>query len=233
MTKTYPYSTRQLDVFHEILSNLKLQGRPKDFQIKVDDFVCVDRTDDISKFYWFKKSLTSYSKEIKIRVFHGKSRNYDEYILIRNGHISPDPNMTPDEYIKSEVEKRLKIQQQEREYGRLKEKTKSQKKRIRSLEEQITELKSKSKAEIQDILKVIQKMMAGNKGNPETPPDLNGIPNEKLIEMLQFYRSKLGDDIFAKALGIMLKAASHPELLDDIDAFIDQKLKQNEKQGQQ
>jgi len=227
MNKTLTYSTQNLRMIYDNLSNLKKQGRAKDFQIRIDDFICVERTSNLSKFYWFQKSLSNYSNEISIYIFNGKSRCYDKYLLIRNGNRSPDPNMTPEEYIKTEVEKGLKLQKQEWEFKEMKEKVESQKKKIVSLKDQVKELKSKSSGDIKSILQAIQGMV-GNKANVESPPDLNGIPNEKLIEMIGHYRNKLGDEVFGKALGIMLKAANNPELLDDIEEFINEKLKENE-----
>ncbi len=227
MRKTLDYTTSNLKLIYDNLSNLSSQGKSKDFQIKIDDFICVERTNDLKKFYLYQKSLTPYSNEVLISIFIGKSRCADRYLLVRNGNKSPDPNLTPQEYIDQEVSKALKLQHQQMEYARLKEKTKSQKKTIKYLEKRLQELESKGKGEIQSILKMLTSQF-GLKQSIEKKNDIAGIPNDELVEMLQYYRNKLGDEVFAKSLGIIIKAAEHPEILDELELFINNKIKKDE-----
>lgn len=228
MKRTLAYNSANIKMIHDNLINLKNQGTPKEFEIKIDDMSTVHRTNDLSKFYCYQKSLTPDSNEVSFILFKGNSRRYDKFILIRKSNVSPDPNMTAQEYIESKVAEALKLHKRQMEFVRLKEKTKSQKKTIEMQKERIAELEAKNKGEMQSLIQLAHGFI--RKPNPDQgAPEVNGISNDELAKMIQHYRVQYGEDVFGKALGIGLQLAEHPYLIKEVTEFINEKIKDNER----
>ena len=227
MKRTLIYSIANIKMIFDNLVNLNNQGIPKDFEIKIDDMTTVHRTNDLSKFHCYQKSLTPNSNEVSFILFKGNSRRYDKYILVRKGNVSPDPNMTTQQYIESKVAEALKLHEQQMEFARLKEKTKSQKKTIETLKERIAELEAKNKGELHSLIQLAQGYF--QKPNAEkVAQEVNGISNDELAKMIGHYRNQYGEEIFGKALGIGLQVAEHPHLIEEVKEFINEKIKDNE-----
>lgn len=228
MNRTLAYNTANIKMIHDNLVNLKNQGNPKDFEIKIDDMTTVHRTKEITKFHCYQKSLTPDSNEVCFLLFKGNSRRYDKYTLIRKNNVSPDPTMTTQEYIESKVAEALNLHKQQTEFARLKEKTKSQKKTIRNLQERIAEFEAKNKGDLQSLIQLAHGFIS--KRNPaQVAEQVNGLSNEELTKMIDHYRTQYGEEVFGKALGIGLQVAEHSHLIEEVTEFINEKINNNEK----
>ncbi len=227
MIKTLVYSSDSIEMIRLNLKNLKNQGNPCDYEIRIDDFAVVRRTSDLSQFHLFKKSLTKSSNEVSFIIYKGKSRNYDKYILERNVNGSPDPNMTSQEYIDHKIKEALEKDRQEAELSKLRQKTKLQKAKISVLKDRVAELKAKNKGDLQEILKLASGYLnPSTNSNPEQ--QLNGISNDDLVKMINHYRSKCGEEVFRESLGIALQITEHPNLIEPVKEFINEQINEDE-----
>ncbi|PIE87292.1 MAG: hypothetical protein CSA03_00875 [Bacteroidetes bacterium] len=210
------------------LRNLKNQGNPRDYEIRIDDFVVVRRTSDLSQFHLFKKSLTQSSNEVSFIIYKGKSRKYDKYVLERNVNGSPDPNMTSQEYIKHKIAEALEKDRQGAELSKLKQKTKSQKAKISMLKDRVKELESKNKGDLTALLQLASGYLSPSE---ETKPEeqLNGISNDDLVKMISHYRAKYGEQVFGQSLGVALQLAEHPKLIEPVKKFMNEQIEEDEK----
>ncbi len=228
MIKTHVYSSDSLDMIQLRLRNLKNQGNPRDYEIRIDDFVVVRRTSDLSQFHLFKKSLTQSSNEVSFIIYKGKSRKYDKYVLERNVNGSPDPNMTSQEYIKHKIAEALEKDRQGAELSKLKQKTKSQKAKISMLKDRVKELESKNKGDLTALLQLASGYLSPSE---ETKPEeqLNGISNDDLVKMISHYRAKYGEQVFGQSLGVALQLAEHPKLIEPVKKFMNEQIEEDEK----
>ncbi|MCB9195526.1 MAG: hypothetical protein H6598_04815 [Flavobacteriales bacterium] len=226
MKRILDYTTPNLIMIKRNLINLKDQGCPMEYEIRIDGLKVVGRTSDLAKFYLHQKSLTDDSHEVKFLLYKGKSRNYDQYLLTRRNSISPNSNMTTEEYIASEVERRMNLHRQQMELASLREKTKSQKKLIISLKEQLTNLQAKDKGDIKSLLELLKTQFVPQANS--SSPNINGVPNEELASMISHYRNQFGDEIFGEALGIALQVAENAQIIPEVKEFINQKTQRHE-----
>lgn len=229
MVKTLTYNSANIQMLYDNLVNLKTQGVSQDFEIRVDDLIIIPRTSDLSKFFLFKKSLTEFSNEVVFILYKQKSRRNDKYILVRRRNVSHGPNMTQQEYIDSEIAKALKIRERELELTRLEEETKSQRQTIKELRVKVAELKAKSKGEIMELLQVLNQQF-GNKSDSSQDDNqtINGIPRNEIVMMIAQARKNYGDEIFGEVLGIAMKTAENPQIIEEVKQFINLKIKANE-----
>lgn len=228
MIKTLVYSSDSLDMIQLRLRNLKNQGNPRDYEIRIDDFVVVRRTSDLSQFQLFKKSLTQSSNEVSFIIYKGKSRKYDKYVLERNVNGSPDPNMTSQEYIKHKIAEALEKDRQGAELSKLKRKTKSQKAKISVLKDRVKELESKNKGDLTALLQLASGYLSPS-GETKPEVQLNGISNDDLVKMISHYRAKYGEQVFGQSLGVALQLAEHPKLIEPVKEFINEQIEEDEK----
>lgn len=225
MTKTLPYNAVNLKKIYNNLVTLDIQGVPKDFEVRIDDFTVIHRTNDLSKFYLLQKSITNYSCELNIILYKGKARRYDKYIFYINNNQSPDPNLSTDEYVKKKVAEIVATREKEREFNRLNEENTSQKQLIVELKKENEELKAKNKGELKEMLQ-----MLGTQFNTSAtaPNDLNGIPNDQLMKMIADARKKFGDEVFKDIMGIALITGENPAIIKDVIKFINDKIQDHE-----
>lgn len=221
MVKTFAYNKDSQDLVWYHLKNREKQGTPRDYEIRIDDLVVVKRTNDLKKFHLFKQSLTKSSSEVCFVLYKGKSRRSDQYILVRDSQASPDPNMTPQEYINHKVAEALEKERQESELSRLRRKTKSQKVKISGLRERVAELEAKNKGDLQELLKMASGFIAPS-SDLNTEGKINGISDQNLVKMISHYRNQFGEAVFGEALGIALKVAENPKLIEPIKVFINE-----------
>lgn len=218
MTKTLPYNAANIKNIYNNLVILDSQGVPKDFEVRIDDFTVIHRTNDLSKFYLLQESITNYSSEINIILYKGKARRYDKFIFYINNNQSPDPKMSTDEYVDQKVKEIVAVQEKERELERLREDNENQKQLIADLKKENRALKAKNTGELKEMMQ-----MFGAQFNASTP-----APNDELMKMISEARKKFGDEIFKDIMGIALITGENPEIIKDVVKFINDKIQDNE-----
>ncbi len=224
MTKTLPYNAANIKKIYNNLVTLDSQGTPKDFEVRIDDFTVIQRTNDLSKFYLLQESITNYSSELNIILYKGKARRYDKYIFFINNNQSPDPKLSTEEYVNKKVEEILAIREKEREFKRLSKENISQQQLIDELKKENQELKAKNKGELKEMLQ----MLGAQLNTSKVPDEINGIPNDQLMKMIADARKKFGDEVFKDIMGIALITGQNPEIIKDVIEFINDKIQDNE-----
>ena len=224
MVKTLTYNSANIKMIYDHLVNHNNQGVSKDFEIRIDDLTTIHRTDDLGRFYLFKKSLTHFSNEISFILYKSKSRRNDKYILVRKGNVSPDPKMTTQEYIDKEVAKALKRQEQQLEFARLEDETQSQKQTITALRARVLELETKNKGDLKELIQLISMKFGSKPTTQADNKDVNGVSTDDLVKMINHYRQKFGEKVFEDAMGIALQVADHPKIINEVKQFINQKI---------
>lgn len=224
MTKTLPYNSANIKKIYNNLVTLDIQGTPKDFEVRIDDFTVIQRTNDLSKFYLLQESITNFSSELNIILYKGKARRYDKYIFYINNNQSPDPELSTEEYVNKKVEEILATREKEREFKRLSTENISQQQLIDELKKENKELKAKNKGELKEMLQ----MLGAQLNTTKVPDEINGIPNDQLMRMISDARKKFGDEVFKDIMGIALITGQNPEIIKDVIEFINDKIRDNE-----
>jgi len=225
MTKTLPYNAANIKKIYNNLVTLDSQGTPKDFEVRIDDFTVIQRTNDLSKFYLLQESITNYSSELNIILYKGKARRYDKYIFFINNNRSPDPKLSTEEYVNKKVQEILAIREKEREFKRLSTENISQKQLIDELKKENKELKAKNKGELKEMLQMLGAQL---NASSKVPNEIDGIPNDQIMRVIADARKKFGDEVFKDIMGIALITGQNPEIIKDVIEFINDKIQDNE-----
>lgn len=227
MIKTFAYNPTSTLKIKKVLENMKKQGVPSDYEVLIDDIKVIHRTSNIELFYQYQNHLLEDSREVSFVLYKGKSRRYDKYILVIKGSVSANPNMSTQAYIEREVAKAVKSHKHQLEFTRLQEENDEQKKKIEQLKQALSESQSKNGEEIKAILQLVQSQFLTN-NSPRQSNEINGIPTEELAKMLLYYREQFGEEVIGDALGMALQVAKHPEIIEEVKSFINQKISKNE-----
>jgi hypothetical protein len=228
MTKTLPYNSQNIQMIFDNLKHVQAQGKARDFEIRIDDFTTVQRTSDLSQFHCYQNALRGESSEVSFILYKGNSRRYDKYVLIRKKPITHHNDQSTQAYIESRVKEAVEEHKRKLEHQRLKEENKSQKERIKELKQRVADLEAKDKGDLKSLLELAKGYF--QKPTPEqTAQSVSGIDNQELAEMITHFKTKFGDQVVEKALGIGLQVAEHPELIEEVKEFINQKLSHENK----
>lgn len=223
MEKRLKYNSSATQMIYNNLVSLYNQGKPRDFEIRIDDLTVVHRTNDLKKYYWYQKALTEYSQEVSIILYFGTSRRYDKYILFRKIDQYSSDVLTEQQF-QQKLADALTSQKRELDNQMLKSKVKSQKRTILELKQKLEVLQSKKGSDLSTLAPLIQLAFNKSASNKEQ----NGESNEKLAGMIGYYRDLFGEEIFERSLGIALKVAEHPEIIEEVSEFVQTKIKADE-----
>jgi hypothetical protein len=115
------YNQAKVDKLAEYVRLYNEKGRPIDYEILVDGFKAVRRTNDPSMFSMFEDFVSAESKAIEILFYTGNSNNNDKYIFYFGDAPSEqlsglDVEARVDEKVqKIETEKKIKELEEEKE----------------------------------------------------------------------------------------------------------------------
>ena len=98
--------------------------------------------------------LTEFTKLVCVRLFQGKSRKCDQYILQQHGNISPDPHTTTEEYIMKEVKKRLDEDKKQFEYTMLLKENSRLRKSRKKLKKKAQELQANKLNSVKELIQM-------------------------------------------------------------------------------
>ena len=218
------YNSENIDMIYNSLSNLLSQGKPKDFEIKIDGLTVVHRTDRINKFSLYRKSMFESTNEVAFIIYNGTSRVNDKYILTRNLLAN-----TSQIDIGEEVRRIVKQKQHEQEFQRLKEVEVKHKQKIQKLKSKIEDLESQKSGDLKEVLGAISLLLPS--------PDNNGTEidpeTKKMVELIKFFKKKHGKKTFDEALAIGLILAESPYLIKDVKQFINKKKEERDNEKEQ
>jgi hypothetical protein len=75
------YSAEEAERIYEYLSVYSDRGQPIQYEIIVDNFKAVRRTDDLSMFHVYENFIKPKTKSVEFLLFTGNSNNNDKYML--------------------------------------------------------------------------------------------------------------------------------------------------------
>lgn len=213
------YNSENIDMIYNSLSNLSSQGKPKDFEIKIDGLTVVHRTNRLNKFSLYRKSMFETTNEVTIMIYNGSSRVNDKYILTRN--LLSDYSQVD---INEEVKRIVKQRQHEQEFKRLLEAEVYHKKKIQKLKDKIEDLESQKSGDLKEVLGAIS-LLIPTESNKDSSIDPE---TKKMLELIKFFKKKHGKKTFDEALEVGLTLAESPYLIKAVKQFINKKKKERD-----
>lgn len=244
LPKIEKYNQERIEKLFKYLQTYADRGQPIEYEIKVDDFSAVRRTDDTSLFHGFSDFMSGDTKNIEI-IFYSPTGHYDKYIFTMKEEVKESLSGLEIEHkIKDHVSKarqEWELKDVIKERDELKEK-------VKDLEEELDEIKS-NKSPVQVMLgefmsgfvsnmvrtnpKIAQKFpaLAGLvEANPKTIQEDSGEkpsfepskestldPEAKeALDLVRFLKSKLSEVQFAQTMSILDLLCAKPEKVETI-----------------
>jgi hypothetical protein len=226
MESREPYSLERIEELYEHLVFQAEKEQPLDYEIRIDHLVVIRRTNNSVRFYDFESQLKETSCELRVIIFKGNSRKSDKYCFVVREVAEPQSfQQQLEQAVKREKEAMLT--RMEMDY--LQKKVKDQKKTIKDLKHAL-EQRGGAESGMADVLKelsgsqLVKGMFAG-KSISDDPTALGALPNDEIFNVIQHYRTELGEESFQELLGTMLAMAQSPSLIPKVRTFITQNSK--------
>lgn len=210
------YNSDNLEMIYHSLKTLQEHNTPRDYEIRVDGLSVVPRTKIVERFYFHQEYIIDITNEVTVLLYYGNSRLNDKYILSHNQDF-----MTKEAYEKK-LARKLKKLKTKSKLKSLLVKTNEQKETIKELESKINLLESSQSKAIKEVLSLLNGVMGTN--NNAVLDD----ESKQIIEIIKELKKELGEELYNQAVFLGLTVARNPEIMDDVNAFVNQKLKENE-----
>ena len=207
------YNSDNLEMIYHSLKTLQEHNTPRDYEIRVDGLSVVPRTKIVERFYFHQEYIIDITNEVTVLLYYGNSRLNDKYILSHNQDF-----MTKEAYEKK-LARKLKKLKTKSKLKSLLVKTKEQKETIKELESKINLLESSQSKAIKEVLPLLTGVM-GTNNNAALDDE-----SKQIIEIIKELKNELGEELYNQAMFLGLTVAKNPEIMDDVNAFINQKLK--------
>lgn len=111
------YSEQKIDNLYQFLQNSKEQGEPEDYEIFVDAFKVVKRTNDLSRFESYSNFIQPETKAVTIVIYDGTSpRNTKHIFAIKDDGTTGLNGLDVD----TRIEEKLRIEKERWETNLLK-----------------------------------------------------------------------------------------------------------------
>lgn len=211
------YNSDNLEMIYHSLKTLQEHNTPRDYEIRVDGLSVVPRTKTVERFYFHQEYIIDITNEVTVLLYYGNSRLNDKYILYHNQDF-----MTKEAY-ENKLAKKLKKLKTKTKLKSLSIKTKEQKETIKELESKVKFLENSQSKAIKEMFPLITGVMGTN--NDSTLDD----ETKQIIEIIKGLKKELGEELYNQAMFLGLTVAKNPEIIDEVNAFVNQKLKENEK----
>ena len=144
------YNEERVAAIKKILVKKTENGKPTDYEIRLDGLPVVDRTNDIKSFDSYKKLMTKSTGSVSILLYEGQSRNNTHHIFTQQEEHKrewhPYMDMTP-EQVREEIISHEKMKWEnehlQKELEQERKKNEKLKEENDGLEVTVTELESK------------------------------------------------------------------------------------------
>lgn len=134
------YSQQKIDNLYNYLQNSKDQSDPEDYEIFVDSFKVIKRTNDLDRFESYSNFIQPETKTITIVIYDGSSpRNTKHIFTIREDNPGGLNGIDVD----TRIEEKLKIEKEKWETGLLKLENEKLKAELTEAENYIEQLEEK------------------------------------------------------------------------------------------
>ena len=132
------YNQAKLDKLADYLRLYSEKGQPIDYEILVDGFKAVRRTNDPEMFSMFENFVNADTKSVEVLFYTGNSNNNDKHIFFF-GDNSPKEELSGLD-IDSRVEEQMSRKMKDSAYEELKKKNIELEKEVSDLEDEIEKL---------------------------------------------------------------------------------------------
>ena len=210
------YNSDNLEMIYHSLKTLQEHNTPRDYEIRVDGLSVVPRTKIVERFYFHQEYIIDITNEVTVILYYGNSRLNDKYILYHNQDF-----ITKEAYEKK-LARKLKKLKTKSKLKSLLVKTNEQKETIKELESKINLLESSQSKAIKEVLPLLTGVM-GTNNSPALDDE-----SKQIIEIIKELKKEIGEELYNQAMFLGLTVAKNPEIMDDVNAFVNQKLKENE-----
>jgi hypothetical protein len=133
------YEQRKIDNLIQYLRLYSQKGQPIDYEILVDGFKAVRRTNDPDMFTMFENFVTADTRSIEVLLFTGSSNNNEKRIFYFGDEPKEKDGLNGLE-VKSLVDEEVNRKLQAKEYEALKQENNNLKQHIADLESEVDEL---------------------------------------------------------------------------------------------
>ena len=121
------------------LKDNSLKGEPIDFEVWVDGYKAIRRTNDRKQFTTHERFINAATKTIEVHLFNGEIKNNDKQILV----LQLVPKNLSEDSILENIETKVLLKIKEQQVRELEAKTSLLFKQIGELECIVSELRSK------------------------------------------------------------------------------------------
>ena len=242
MENRQPYKPEIIQRIYEQLCFLEKQGQCRDYEIRLDQFTVVPRTNIPGSFFNYEACIDEWTKEVSIWLYKGASRVADKYTFVLKEEINEGG------YTQAQVEALIARTKRDfaqgLEMSELRQKIKRQKKTIKSLKVALQTNQNDSSGQVANLISSLGKspLFEGvllsqdqtqqtAKGLESTGSNqLHGYSTDQLAAILEEYRLKIGEMTFQTLIGTTLMLAEHPELIVTVRNLINQHLNNESKE---
>jgi len=134
---TEKYSEQKIENLYNFLQSAKEQGDPEDYEIFVDAFKVVKRTNDLTRFEGYTNFIQPETKELKIIIYDGTSpRNTKHVFTIKEDNTNGLSGVDVD----TRIEDKLRVEKERWETDLLKKENEKLKTELAEAEAYIGEL---------------------------------------------------------------------------------------------
>lgn len=138
---TEPYSAQKIENLFNFLQGSKDQGEAEDYEILVDAFKVVKRTNDLSRFESYSNFIQPETKSLTIVIYDGTSPRNTKHIF----NIKEDSQNTLSGVdVDSRIEDKIRLEKEKWETDLLKKENEKLKEELTEAEAYITELEEKA-----------------------------------------------------------------------------------------
>lgn len=146
----HTYSPEKINSFKGILIGKVQKGKSVDYEIRVDGFAVVSRTNDPAHFDDYKKFVIDSTETVNVILYEGQSRNNTNHMFVKGKEAKPQwhpyMDMTP-EQVKEEIiaheKRKWENERLQRELEKERKKNERQEEKSEKQQEYILELENK------------------------------------------------------------------------------------------
>lgn len=130
------YSQERLNKLYQYVKTYAERGNPVDYEIVVDNFKAVRRTDDPELFYMYEDFVGPATKGIEVIIYSGTSNNNDKYIF----NFEENDNALNGLEVENRIKEHVSQERQKWDYEQLKKDCEEWKEYAKELEEDVDKL---------------------------------------------------------------------------------------------
>ena len=153
----------KIDRLKKYLLKEEQNGRTRDYEISVDDFVIVPRTNDVSEFDDYEMEMTNETRNLSIVIYKVNNNRNTCYSFCLKGEPEPPKEREQkmglgeiDVMIQERVKEKLDAKDKEYEFARIKEKLAEKEEKLDEAEEYIEKIEKEItdlRAEMEEVRK--------------------------------------------------------------------------------